>query len=91
MNGKKYEDLGFELGVRLFKTSHERGSSLAGHSTSTTGLFSKKFNNLFVKNFPKPNFTEDELKVSPKRRPFSDQIFRFRPFLNPLARSSVSK
>ena len=64
MNGKKYEDLGFELTVCSFKTPHERGSSIAGNSTSTTALFSKKFNNLFVKNFPKPNFTSEELKVS---------------------------
>ena len=62
MNGKKYEELGFELCVRLFKTSHERGANVAGHST--TALFSKKFNNLFVKNFPRPNFSETELTVS---------------------------
>jgi len=64
MNGKKYEDLGFELCASLFKTPHERGSSIAGNSTSTTALFSKKFNNLFVKNFPKANFSDEELKVS---------------------------
>ena len=64
MNGKKYEDLGFELTVTQFKSGHERGSSIAGNSTSTTALFSKKFNNLFVKNFPKSNFTSEELKVS---------------------------
>ena len=64
MNGKKYEDLGFELTVTQFKSGHERGSSIAGNSTSTTALFSKKFNNLFVKNFPKSNFTSDELQVS---------------------------
>jgi len=64
MDGKKFEDLGFELKVRVFKTSHERGSSIAANSTSTTALFSKKFNNLFVKNFPRANFGEDELKVS---------------------------
>ena len=61
MHGKKFEDLGIELQVCQFKTSHERGSSMAGNSTSTTALFSKKFNNLFVKNFPKPNFTSEEL------------------------------
>ena len=64
MHGKKFEDLGIELLVSQFKTSHERGSSIAGNSTSTTALFCKKFNNLFVKNFPKPNFTSEELKVS---------------------------
>jgi len=32
-------------------------------ANSTTCLFSKKFNNLFVKNFPKENFSEDELKT----------------------------
>ena len=65
MNGKKYEELDFELVVSQFKTSHERGgSSMAGNSTSTTALFSKKFNNLFVKNFPKASFTSEELKVS---------------------------
>ena len=73
MNGKKYEDLGIELTVCSFKTPHERGSSIAGNSTSTTALFNKKFNNLFVKNFPKPNFSEEELQVSILE--FSDQIF----------------
>ena len=48
--------------MRSFKTSHERGANVAGNST--TALFSKKFNNLFVKNFPKANFSEDELRVS---------------------------
>lgn len=61
MHGKKYEELGFELTVSQFKTTHERGSSVAGNSTSTTALFSKKFNNLFVKNFPKPNYSSEEL------------------------------
>lgn len=64
MNGKKYEELGFEITASLFKTAHERGSSVAGNSTSTTALFSKKFNNLFVKNFPKDKFSDDDLKVS---------------------------
>lgn len=64
MNGKKYDDLGFELTVCQFKTTHERGSSIAGNSTSTTALFSKKFNNLFVKNFPKADFSNEELQVS---------------------------
>lgn len=65
MHGKKYEDLGFELTVRQFQAPQERrgNSSIAGNSTSTTALFSKKFNNLFVKNFPKENFSSDELKV----------------------------
>ena len=63
MNGKKYEELGFELCVSQFKTPIERGSSsIAG--TSTTALFSKRFNNLFIKNFPRANFTDDDLKVS---------------------------
>lgn len=77
MNGKKYEDLGFELVVGPFKTPHERGSSVAGNSTSTTALFSKKFNNLFVKNFPKPDYTSEELQVSVsvKLKIFSDQNF----------------
>ena len=49
---------------------------MAGNSTSTTALFSKKFNNLFVKNFPKPNFTSEELKVSQlKVFQFSDLNF----------------
>lgn len=78
MNGKKFEELGFELTVSQFKTSHERGSSIAGNSTSTTALFSKKFNNLFVKNFPKANFTSEELQVSFSalhKTLFSDQNF----------------
>ena len=64
MHGKKFEEQDFELTVSQFKTPHERGSSIAGNSTSTTALFSKKFNNLFVKNFPKHNFTSEDLKVS---------------------------
>lgn len=63
MNGKKLEEEGIELLVRLFRATHERGGNVSA-SHSTTALFSKKFNNLFVKNFPRPNFTENELKVS---------------------------
>lgn len=66
MNGKRYEELGFDLIARLFKTSHERGDNVAGNST--TALFSKKFNNLFVKNFPKDSFGEEDLKVSKVNR-----------------------
>ena len=69
MNGKKLEEEGIELQVRLFRATHERGGNVSA-SHSTTALFSKKFNNLFVKNFPKPNFTEQELKVSAELRSF---------------------
>lgn len=62
MNGKLYEDLDFELNVSLFEIQQHRGANLTRNST--TALFSKKFNNLFVKNFPKANFSEDDLKVS---------------------------
>ena len=63
MNGKKMEVDGIELQVRQFKASHDRGGNVSS-AHSTTALFSKKFNNLFVKNFPKPNFSEEDLKVS---------------------------
>ena len=60
MNGKEYEeDGGFELTVSQFLGQHERGASVAGNSTSTTALFSKKFNNLFVKNFPIAGFKDE--------------------------------
>lgn len=96
MHGKKFEEQDFELAVRQFKTPHERGSSIAGNSTSTTALFSKKFNNLFVKNFPKPNYTSEDLQVSKilqkSRNRVSDQIFCFvRNCLSPLVRLSAAK
>ena len=77
MNNKKYAEQNFELTVCQFKTPHERGSSVAGNSTSTTALFHKKFNNLFVKNFPKASFSSEELQVSHSNieGPRSDQNF----------------
>ena len=52
-------DESFTLAVSIFQTSHERGVS----SSAGIGWFSKKFNNLFVKNFPREDFGEDDLKV----------------------------
>jgi len=64
---------------------------MAANSTSTTALFSKKFNNLFVKNFPKANFTSEELKVSRQSLVFSDHKYLTRPYSSHSVRSSVPK
>ena len=60
----------FTLQVCLYKSSQERGavsSSAQGNSTLTTlSQFSKSFNNLFVKDFPDSQFSNDDLKVSTK-------------------------
>lgn len=58
MDGKVVDE-SFTLAVSIFQTSHERGVS----SSAGIGWFSKKFNNLFVKNFPREDFGEDDLKV----------------------------
>lgn len=60
MNGKKVENFDFELNVGHYKSSQQRNQ---GVGLSTTGLFTKPFNNLFVKNFPHQNFSEDDLKT----------------------------
>ena len=58
MDGKVVDE-SFALQVSIFQTSHERGVS----SSAGVGWFSKKFNNLFVKNFPREGFTSEDLKV----------------------------
>lgn len=63
MNGKQVGESGPVLRVSQFKQSIERGTSIAANSNSTTGLFTKRFNNLFVKNFPKANFSAEELRA----------------------------
>ena len=60
MNGKKVENFDFELNVGHYKSSQQRNQ---GAGLSTTGLFTKPFNNLFVKNFPHQNFSEEDLKT----------------------------
>ena len=54
MDGKVINE-SFTLQVSIFQTSHERGVS----SSAGIGWLSKKFNNLFVKNFPKEDFTSE--------------------------------
>lgn len=44
--------------MSIFQTPHERGVS----SSAGLGWFSKKFNNLFVKNFPREDFTSEDLQ-----------------------------
>ena len=98
MNGKQIAveglDQPFELSVQLFKSAQERGASASAQGNSTltsTSLFSKSFNNLFVKNFPAPKYTAEDLKVCIH---FYGQerlidMFPFRHFLNLLARLSA--
>lgn len=58
MDGKVVDE-SFTLTVSIFQTSHERGVS----SSAGIGWYAKKFNNLFVKNFPREDFGEEDLKV----------------------------
>lgn len=60
MNGKKVDNCDFELNVGHYKSAQQRNQ---GANLSTTGLFTKPFNNLFVKNFPHANFSEADLKA----------------------------
>ena len=61
MHGKELNGQ-FTLSVSIFQTSHERGVS----SSAGISWCAKKFNNLFIKNFPRDNFKEEDLKVRQK-------------------------
>ena len=74
MHGKEV-DGNFTLSVSIFQTSHERGVS----GSAGIGFLAKKFNNLFIKNFPRDDFQDEDLKVSKefKRTRFLENVRAF--------------
>ena len=59
MHGKEVNGA-FTLHVSIFQTTHERGVS----GSAGISWCAKRFNNLFIKNFPRDEFKDEDLNVS---------------------------